>query len=723
MKRGIIGTLVIVLSLVIQAPVIASAQAQYTVTQLTNTSSSKNIVASAGNKFIWRDNGNLALYDGTNIRADFAPPVSDLSRVELATMDNENVYYSLMEVYRTQPTTLYRFNIYSYNIATGNTTQITFDNNYDEDAYKGDLQVYDGHVAWTRSYKLDGSQQKSLAIYDIGSKNVQEFFLGHVASNVVVDGTRYAYADAGGGGCANSVLLVRNILTSAQSALSFNKCSGRISLSGQYISWVDRDFPNNTQLIMINDGDTTTQLEANPAIQVPIMAGNKLVWQSCVVSCSVKVYDTSTSTTEVIDNAFGPSTNGTIVMWRELQQLSNGQITFLPKIKDYSTSTVSYLNNSGYATSEGSAKFDVIGDHFFAWVGSKNSATDRNQIVIARPAIVPSAPANLTSLASPTNLPKLTWDSVTNAAQYRVYRDGQAVGTSLVSSFTDNSSIVEGTHLYMVTAISEDNTESVASNGVNVIVDKTAPAVQNLIWSGNPLQQGQNTVLKVTASDAGSGVNGVTYALNGGPAQSMTFDLSSGAWQATLGADLAVNTYDVAVVATDKAGNASPVSVDVLAVYSASNGYVTGHEKLIPSVNDVLPVTRDNDVNHPTQVVLGITNIHAGSTSSGSFDVHYVIKQNKDEFDLSSTDVSWLVVPDSTHASILGHATLTTYINGVQQVIPNVAVRFDLILGTNGNADNVVMKIFTPGTDPSNGVPSWVVNDNVLQQGSQLKIN
>jgi hypothetical protein len=181
-----------------------------------------------------------------------------------------------------------------------------------------------------------------------------------------------------------------------------------------------------------------------------------------------------------------------------------------------------------------------------------------------------------------------------------------------------------------------------------------------------------------------------------------------------------VNTYNISIAATDKAGNVSAPVTDILAVYNTSNGYVTGHAKTQPTTSDTLPITLDTS-NHPAQLVMGFTNVMA--PTSGSFNVSYVVKKNTNEFTLSSTSINWVVVQDSTHAGILGKATLTTYVNGVQTVTQNVSVRFDIVLGTNGASDNVTLKIYSPGVDPNNGTPAYVIGDNVIANGSNLMIH
>jgi hypothetical protein len=330
------------------------------------------------------------------------------------------------------------------------------------------------------------------------------------------------------------------------------------------------------------------------------------------------------------------------------------------------------------------------------------------------------SPTGLTA-ASPTNTPALSWDATAGADHYNVYSDGSPtpIASPTQTAYTDNSALTDGNHTYTVSSVNGSGTESPQSAPITVVVDKTAPTVSALNWSANPLLEGQNTTLSATVSDNLTGVGSVSYSLNGGAPQPMTFDSISGTWQATFGQTLGVNTYNVEVVATDSAGN-QMTKQDVLAVYNATNGYVTGHAKLLPGASDTLPIAQDTS-NNPAKLIIGFTNIKAGTSTtptSGSFDVNYVVKNNKDEFDLTSTSVDWLVVPDSTHGSILGHGNLTTYVNSVPNVITNVTVRFDISPGS-GSATHVVMSIYLPGADLSSPA-TWIVSEDALTSSNVM---
>jgi streptogramin lyase len=362
----------------------------------------------------------------------------------------------------------------------------------------------------------------------------------------------------------------------------------------------------------------------------------------------------------------------------------------------------------------------IIGPDGALWFA--NGLTPQGDYSLGRLTLAspPSAPANLTlTTPSPTNQsPSFSWTGVSSATFYNIYRNGSLIDTigSSNTSYTDNTA-PEGANSYYVTA-KNDAGESGPSNTTSVLVDRTAPTVSMPTWSANPLVQGQSTTMSVAASDAGSGVGSVSYAVNGGTAQPMTYDSTSGTWQANFASNLTANTYSITITATDNAGNATTTG-DVLAVYNVSNGYVTGHADLQPTSSDTMPIPLDTS-NKPAKLVLGFTNVT--SPASGSFTADYKVKNNYNEFSINSTSIDWVVVQDSTHASILGQANLTTYQNGTKTVTNNISVRMDVVLGANGAADQVTMKIYNPGVNPNTGGPAYVINDADLN-GSNLMIH
>ena len=84
----------------------------------------------------------------------------------------------------------------------------------------------------------------------------------------------------------------------------------------------------------------------------------------------------------------------------------------------------------------------------------------------------PAAPSNLTASVSGDSV-SLSWDYVSAATSYRVYRGGEAVETISANSFSENG-LADGTYFYEVSSVN-DVGESASKASVYVEVDTTAP--------------------------------------------------------------------------------------------------------------------------------------------------------------------------------------------------------------------------------------------------------
>lgn len=115
----------------------------------------------------------------------------------------------------------------------------------------------------------------------------------------------------------------------------------------------------------------------------------------------------------------------------------------------------------------------------------------------------PAAPTNLAA-ASPTKKPVLTWNAVTGATSYKVYRNGTNVGSSATATYTDNTA-PNGSVSYYVTAV-QGTLESAASNTITVTVDTVRPVMSFTAPASfaGPFTTGPTVT--VVASDSGSGL-------------------------------------------------------------------------------------------------------------------------------------------------------------------------------------------------------------------------
>ncbi len=398
---------------------------------------------------------------------------------------------------------------------------------------------------------------------------------------------------------------------------------------------------------------------------------------------------------------------------------ANNRIVY---IRDLSTNQTRRVTQLGYQEPLFNYGGHTISSNgqFIAFSQSQMYATRVDDFFVS-----PATPENLT-IASPTSTPVLHWDAVAGVENYRIYRDGVFINSTVNVSFSDNSAS-EGNHTYEVTAFSQSHGESDHSLPVVTVVDKTAPVVASIAWTANPVLAGQDTTLSVTVSEPGTSVSSVTYALDNGTPVAMQQQGVSGTWTATFGSTLPINTYQVHITAVDAANNQGTAD-DVLAVYSPVNGYVTGHEWLVPSAGDTLPIAQAAPTNPnkpPTKLVVGFTNVKSATTTtptSGSFDISYVVKNNQDEFSVSSTSISSVVIADTSHASIIGYGDLTTIVGGSQSTLQNIGVWIDVALGANGAPDHITIRLYQPGVNPITGTPSWVINDDTIPNQSHLMI-
>ncbi|MES2875987.1 MAG: hypothetical protein V4678_00795, partial [Patescibacteria group bacterium] len=83
-------------------------------------------------------------------------------------------------------------------------------------------------------------------------------------------------------------------------------------------------------------------------------------------------------------------------------------------------------------------------------------------------------PANLFA-ASPTQQPHLTWDGVSNATSYNVYRNGVLIASADDNTYVDTTA-PEGTHTYTLSAVNA-SAESTQSSPISVLVDRSKPTI------------------------------------------------------------------------------------------------------------------------------------------------------------------------------------------------------------------------------------------------------
>ena len=120
-------------------------------------------------------------------------------------------------------------------------------------------------------------------------------------------------------------------------------------------------------------------------------------------------------------------------------------------------------------------------------VGGSNYNFTNNQAAIIgiEPASNIAAPTNLSYTLSGTQNITLTWNAVSAAASYNVYRNGSLIGGASGTTFSETAPY--GTNSYYVRAVDANGQQSLPSNTVTVYIEYSTPIATNLTatLSGN----------------------------------------------------------------------------------------------------------------------------------------------------------------------------------------------------------------------------------------------
>jgi N-acetylneuraminic acid mutarotase len=327
------------------------------------------------------------------------------------------------------------------------------------------------------------------------------------------------------------------------------------------------------------------------------------------------------------------------------------------------------------------------------------------------PAVVPPGPTNLTA-ASLSLAPTLSWDALSDATSYNIYRNGTNIGSSTTNSYTDNTA-PEGADSYYVTAVNAGG-ESTPSSSVNVLVDRTAPTVSNVSLATDPIPTAQTTTLSANVVDSSSGVSRAEYytGADPGPGNGTAMNISSGVASATVGPYFTPGMYTFNVRSQDNAGNWSQPTPVTLDVYSTSAGYTAGHGFVTPNGStsnpgDSLPTVSGNNV----KATFDFTVKYASSTSTtptgastftwGSGNCK---KANNSCFVVNTDSLAWLVVPSDNTATFQGLATLS--LNGTSQG-SNYLVKISVIGTTPTSPGHYELQVFQVGANPDTATPLY----------------
>lgn len=328
-----------------------------------------------------------------------------------------------------------------------------------------------------------------------------------------------------------------------------------------------------------------------------------------------------------------------------------------------------------------------------------------------------SAPTNLVA-ASPAQQPSLSWDAVSGATSYNIYRDGANIGSSSTASYTDISA-PEGTYTYYVTAVNSAG-ESGLSNSINVLVDRTPPTVSSLTLAQNPLATGTVTSVSATISDNLSGVTKAEYYIGIDPGQGngTAMTISNGTATAPVGPFSAAGIYTIYVRGQDSAGNWSgpmPVNADV---YNPSGGYTAGHGFIMPNGATSNPGDNLPTVDGPNvKATFDFTIKYSSSTSTtptgtttftwGSGNCKkaanscFVVTVDTS---VNPNALSWLVVPGDNTATFQGIASVS--LDG-QTLGTNYVIRVSIVATTATTPGHYELQVYQAGSNSDTSTPLY----------------
>jgi chitodextrinase len=183
----------------------------------------------------------------------------------------------------------------------------------------------------------------------------------------------------------------------------------------------------------------------------------------------------------------------------------------------------------------------------------------------------PSTPANLRVTATTANSVSLAWDSSAAAAGctlqgYRIYRNGNQVGTPTGASYTDNGLTPSTSYSYTVQAVDTSSHVSAQSGAINgsTVADTTPPSVPANLRS--TLKTSTSIAIAWNASTDNGGVKDYVIFRNGtqiGTSTTTAF---------TAGALTPSTSYSFTVRARDMANNQSAASATLTESTLAGTG-------------------------------------------------------------------------------------------------------------------------------------------------------
>lgn len=373
----------------------------------------------------------------------------------------------------------HRYEIYLYDIASGNISQVTNDG-----LAKGSLTFMNNRLAWYTSEDYPFSQTKTnIWVYDVNSQATTQLTNDPPSTNYVPVNLFPALTnDKVYWVKSRTSLYEHDFNTGLTSQITSGKAIETIVTDASSVAWLE--YPGTTTSGLMNvymyNGTAVTQITSTNSNTGVSINGNYVMWHDNVTfNGRILAYDITTGLTNVIAEGGGRlTTDGTRFFYYKNTSIIGSDYVQEPFVKVIETGVETKISFPLGRMSYGKM---IIGPNILAWSGESGplGGSRYQQVFIAQEL---DAPQNLTA-ATPTNQkPDLSWDSVATAASYNIYRNGSLAGNTVTPTYIDNGAS-DGAYDYQVTAVNSLGIESAKSNIVSVTYDSTLPGGS---FTGNP---------------------------------------------------------------------------------------------------------------------------------------------------------------------------------------------------------------------------------------------
>ncbi|MCL2186431.1 MAG: choice-of-anchor D domain-containing protein [Treponema sp.] len=211
-----------------------------------------------------------------------------------------------------------------------------------------------------------------------------------------------------------------------------------------------------------------------------LIMSNRSQSVSCITIPNVPTNLRSTATTN----------NSVILAWNTVTGANNYRI-YSASSPTGNKTQIGQVNTTSFTHSDLQA--DTM-HYYFVTAVNNSGESDFTNVLSVKTFLAPlSAPTGVSATAISTNSIQVTWNSVTGATGYRIYRATSATGTrTLITTVTQISHIDTGitarTYWYFITSLNSDNVESTLSSSASTIPLPAIPS--NVIAKEDPRNGG-----------------------------------------------------------------------------------------------------------------------------------------------------------------------------------------------------------------------------------------